>query len=58
MSKSKLPLGDSLSDIHRHRMNMRRPRFLTGHHQKMQKNPFSDEKHSLQGKSGKTHAVC
>jgi hypothetical protein len=31
---------------------------MIGHLQKMPTNPFADEKHSLQGKTGKTHAVC
>ncbi|KAG9548606.1 hypothetical protein KCU77_g20447, partial [Aureobasidium melanogenum] len=29
----------------------------TGRHKKMNQH-FTDEKHSLQGKTGKTHAVC
>ncbi|KAF2277191.1 glutamate decarboxylase [Westerdykella ornata] len=42
---------------HRHAMHIQRRGSIIGRLQKM-KNPFSDEKHSLQGKTGKTHAIC
>jgi glutamate decarboxylase len=44
--------------LSRHATQMKRRSTMIGHLQKMPTNPFSDEKHSLQGKTGKTHGVC
>jgi glutamate decarboxylase len=41
-----------------HMTHMRRRSTLVGQIKKMPTNHFADEKHSLQGKSGKTHGVC
>ncbi|KAF2497176.1 glutamate decarboxylase [Lophium mytilinum] len=40
-----------------HRTNMRKKATRTGQHHKLNEH-FKEEKHSLQGKSGKTHAIC
>jgi hypothetical protein len=31
---------------------------MIGHIKKLPSNPWKDEEHSLQGKTGKTHPVC
>jgi glutamate decarboxylase len=41
-----------------HQYEMRRRSTLVGKIQKMPTNPYTDETHSLQGKTGKTHGVC
>lgn len=46
------------TNICRHQSHMRRRSTIIGHLQKMPTNFFSDEMHSLQGKTGKTHGVC
>jgi len=46
-----------INDQKEHRRNMRTKATHTGRHHKLNDH-FTDEKHSLQGKSGKTHSVC
>lgn len=43
--------------LDQHKEHMKAHGTRTGRHRKMNQH-FTDEKHSLQGKTGKTHAVC